>query len=113
MGLKKSQAVKFFEDEEGQMYLLFEKKINKDNFPLTGAGRYLNLNSALFFESLGVDFVRYSITYELIPQYEEELKKTVFRMEKQVLPRTKEEIERIKKNAVKRRTTKRVAKTEK
>lgn len=107
LGLKKDQAVKFFEDDEGEMYLLFERKVNKDNFPLTGAGRYLNLNSALFFDSRGIDYVENSIVYELLPQEDETLKKTIYKMVPTVTPRTDEEIERIQKNAIKRKFTRR------
>lgn len=110
LGLKKNQAVKFFEDEDGNLYVSFEKKVNKDSFPLTGAGRYLNLNSALFFESIGVDFVRNSIIYELIAQYDDSLDKTVYKLDPQISARPKEEIERIQKNAVKRKFTRRPSK---
>lgn len=74
---------------------------------MTGAGRYLNLNSGLFFESIGVDFVRNSIIYELIAQYDETLDKTVYRLDPQITVRPKEEVERIQKNAVKRKFTRR------
>lgn len=107
LGLKKNQGVKFFEDEEGELYLAFENKVNEDNFPLTGAGRYLNLNTGQFFQTLGIDYLHNSIWFDLKPHYDERVKKRLYKMERHETPRSADEIRRIERNALRRRTQKR------
>ncbi len=71
------------------MYLLLTSKEDEDSFKVIKSGEYYYLPTTLMFESLGFDYKKFNIMFDLIrmSEYDELLDGQVYKLNKRILMR--------------------------
>lgn len=87
MGLSKESYVQFAQDNENKdvLYLMNLNEKNEDAFNVVKAGQYFYINTKALFDSLGYDYKKNTIIFDLIEQKEEGLE--MYKMLKREMPR--------------------------
>ncbi|MDE6079802.1 MAG: hypothetical protein K2G35_07040 [Duncaniella sp.] len=91
LSLSNQSFVKFAIDDEDDnaMYLLLTSKEDEDSFKVIKSGEYYYLPTTLMFESLGFDYKKFNIMFDLIrmSEYDELLDGQVYKLNKRILMR--------------------------
>ena len=83
LGLKDKMSIKFAIDENGKLYCSFPKEDDEDAFKIRKAGRYFYVPTDLLFSSLGIDYKKINIQYNLVRAQlnDDELNGKTYRMD--------------------------------
>ena len=87
MGLTNQSYMQFARDDEDKdvLYLIHHKNENIDSFKVIKAGAYFYLNTKAMFDSLGFDYKKHTIIFDMVDQKEDNLE--VYKLIKRQKPR--------------------------
>jgi hypothetical protein len=90
LGFETGMGVKFAQDKEGELYLINNKKMDEDSFKLCKAGSYYYIRAMQLFDSLGYDYRKENIIFDMIKVEGEN--EEIYKLNKRSKPRkTKDE----------------------
>lgn len=87
MKLSKESYVQFAQDNESKdvLYIIHINEKNEDAFKVVKAGDYFYVNTKALFDSLGYDYKKNTIIFDMIEQKDEEIE--IYRLFKREVPR--------------------------
>lgn len=87
MNLSKDSYVQFAQDDENKdtLYLIHINKKDEDAFKVIKAGQYFYVSTKALFDSLGYDYKKNTIIFDMVEQKVEEIK--MYKLIKREVPR--------------------------